>query len=175
MSASGKPDDADTGRGAGHAQYAGTTDGACAGSSHGAVRLPQASRLLRAAALVALCAWSLVAFVLLLCPQAQTTGEVSISTANLGHLLLFGGWTVLAGLAQLSAAAERINLRVLWIGMVLLGALTELLQALLPFDRTGSLFDVFLNAVGVSLGCAFLYRLQRRRGTENTTPRGRFA
>ena len=88
--------------------------------------------------------------------------ELSFTAAKLGHLVLFGGWTAIVGMTlMIWRGSERLNLKWLWIAAVTFGAVIEILQTALPFDREGSLLDVVINAVGVSAACLVLRKVQR--------------
>ncbi len=67
---------------------------------------------------------------------------------------MFGGWTGLLGLyLLLYKKYENPPFIALVLAGIFFGALIELLQHIMPFNRTGSLIDVMYN----SLGCITAY------------------
>ena len=113
--------------------------------------------------LLMLFVWSLATLVVTLLPGGGIGTELPFAAAKLGHVLLFGGWALLAGLSVAALRGiQRLNLRLLWIAAFGFGAAIELAQTLLPVNREGSLRDIVINAVGVSAACLILRRLRRR-------------
>lgn len=112
--------------------------------------------------LLMLLLWSLATVLLTLLPGESIQPQVSRAIAKLGHVVLFGGWALLAGLSVVALRGmQRLNLRLLWIAAVTFGAIIEILQTALPFSREGSLLDVVINAVGVSAACLVLRRIRK--------------
>ena len=112
--------------------------------------------------LLMLLLWSLATVLLTLLPGESIQPQVSRAIAKLGHVVLFGGWALLAGLSVVALRGmQRLNLRLLWIAAVTFGAIIEILQTALPFSREGSLLDVVINAVGVSAACLVLRKVQK--------------
>lgn len=76
------------------------------------------------------------------------------SFSNLGHFGMFGGWTGLTGLFFL-IFRNNLNPPLLTLTFfgILFGAGIEILQHIMPFNRTGSVVDIFYN----SLGCFTAY------------------
>lgn len=126
--------------------------------------------------LLMLLLWSLATVLLTLLPGESIQPQVSRAIAKLGHVVLFGGWALLAGLSVVALRGmQRLNLRLLWIAAFGFGAAIELAQELLPYGREGSLLDVLINAVGVSAACLVLNSLRRRcskRGARSSTDGG---
>jgi len=136
-------------------------------------------RMRRSAAIVSLLmllVWSLATLLVTLLPGRAIGPEVPNVVAKLGHLVLFGGWALLAGTSIAALRGiQRLNLRLLWVAAVGFGAAIELAQELLPYGREGSLLDVLINAVGVSAACLVLNSLRRRcskRGARSSTDGG---
>jgi hypothetical protein len=84
--------------------------------------------------------------------QSLLTADTSFLVAKCLH---GGGYAFLTVLAATLPVSRRWR----W-GLVaflaLHGAATETLQAVLPFNRTGRIFDVMIDWVGVSLGLLVL-------------------
>ncbi|MDX9751161.1 MAG: VanZ family protein [Flavobacteriales bacterium] len=100
--------------------------------------------------------WATAVLVLLLAPP---TGEAPAWLAfphadKLVHAALFG---VLAALVLRALRTHRAK-AVAWGLTVLYGALTELLQHLLPVDRTGDPLDLLADAAGAALALIVVRR-----------------
>lgn len=116
-----------------------------------------------AASLLVLLLWSVITVLLTLIPERRIEPELSFAAAKLGHLVLFGGWTLIVGITVAAwRGLPKLSLPLLWVVAVSFGAAIELLQTVLPFDRSGSPLDVVINAVGVTGACIVLRRLQKR-------------
>ncbi len=71
------------------------------------------------------------------------------SFSKLGHFGMFGGWTGLVGLYYL-IVKNNLNPPLLAITLsgIMFGAGIEILQHIMPFNRTGSMVDIFYNSLG---------------------------
>ncbi|TVQ34861.1 MAG: hypothetical protein EA384_17000 [Spirochaetaceae bacterium] len=110
-----------------------------------------------------LMAWTAVILVLTMAPLEEVRGEISFSITKLGHTVLFFVWTVLAGLYVMLFRGNRsVRLLPLLIAGTLFGAAIELLQLVLPFNRSARLLDVAMNAIGAAAACGVLHWLRRQ-------------
>ena len=116
--------------------------------------------------------WTGVTLYLTLMPGGVIQPRMPLVIAKLGHVVLFGGWAIIAGITvAVWHGASRLNLFVLWIAAVTFGAAVELLQTFVAVEREGSLRDVAINAIGVTAACLIL-RYRRRRSAETPRQRG---
>lgn len=127
----------------------------------GIVRHP----LLRVAAALG---WTALACLLMLLPGKGTVAEDTSnffggtdSTDALGHVLLFGGLTVLWYAALSCWLAPAPALRVALVLGAAFGLLLEVGQGFVP-ERGISLLDFTANALGVLVGAALVIVLSRR-------------
>lgn len=110
--------------------------------------------LLRTAIPPALVVWTLLMLALTLLPSGSLPEARVFSYDKIGHFLLFGGWTFILGLYFIIYRQETdTNLIFLLLAGILLGGLIEILQYILPANRTASWGDVMAN----SLGCITAY------------------
>lgn len=122
-----------------------------------------------AASLLFLLLWSVITVLLTLMPERRIGPELSFAAAKLGHVVLFGGWTFIVGVTVAAwRGLPKLCVPLLWVAAVCFGAAIELLQTVLPFDRSGSLLDVIINAVGVTAACIVLRRLQKHHAGAET-------
>ena len=111
-----------------------------------------------------LAGWTLAMLLLTLMPMAEVRGELPFIVTKLGHSVLFFGWTVLAGLYLMVFRRKwTIGLLPLFVAATLFGAGIEVAQQLLPFNRTGRVLDVIMNAIGAAGGCWALARFRASR------------
>jgi VanZ family protein len=97
----------------------------------------------------------LLSLVVLFSPASGVpTGiEINDKVVHATLFLLLAATGVLAGLP----------LRALAIGLALYAGVSEVLQAVLPIDRDGSVYDALADLVGVAAGLALGARLLRRQ------------
>ncbi|AXJ00031.1 VanZ like family protein [Cyclonatronum proteinivorum] len=94
-------------------------------------------------------------------------GDMLVTAARwgdpkLGHIILFGGWTFLFGLTMIVFFKRPFfPLYAMLIIGILFGATVEMMQALMPYGRTGSLADIGYNTIGVSLAGLLLWLYRR--------------
>lgn len=89
---------------------------------------------------------------------ADFIGDQKIwSYDKLGHLLLFGAWTYLFGLYQLTSNSSSLHLFTIFLVGVGFGIAVEGLQHILPINRTADFFDVAFDSLGSFLAVLFLY------------------
>lgn len=81
---------------------------------------------------------------------------------KLGHLALFGGWTFLVGYYRYLLNPETINLFIIFFIGVFFGVAIELLQYMMPLNRTADLFDIAYNTLGCFIAILGLYKLTER-------------
>ena len=108
--------------------------------------------------------WTLGMLLLTLMPMEEVRAELPFGITKLGHTVLFFGWTALAGIYLMVFRRKwTIRLIPLFVTATLLGGGIELAQHLLPFNRTGSLLDVVMNAIGAATACWALARFRHNR------------
>lgn len=102
---------------------------------------------------------TLVMLVLTLIP-AGTLGSSAIWTYDkLGHLLMFGVWTFLLGAYLYISNSYTLKLFTIFFIGVAFGIMIEVLQYLLPFERSAELFDITFDSLGTLLGVISLKAL----------------
>ena len=106
--------------------------------------------------------WGLIVLILMLIPgsyipRVQTFADW-LKWDKIVHLILFGvfGFVLLWGFYKSHFLSKSIYLLVFLI-LVLFGALTEFLQHALDLGRNGNIYDFFVNLLGSGLGCLFFY------------------
>lgn len=67
---------------------------------------------------------------------------------KLGHILLFGSWTFLLGLYRMMQNSRQNSVWPIFLAGLVFGGAIELLQYLLPFNRTAELLDLACDSVG---------------------------
>lgn len=89
-----------------------------------------------------------------------------LSADKIIHLVLFAGqsFLLLKGLAkQYPEKSGRYKLEVVLLLSVILAALTEVLQWLLPIKRDGNFFDGLANIVGITIGLTAYLLVVRKK------------
>lgn len=85
-------------------------------------------------------------------------GEQQIwSYDKMGHLAMFGAWTYLFGLYWLMSDTPSLHLFTIFLVGVGFGVTVEVLQYLLPVNRTADLFDIAFDALGSFLAIILLW------------------
>ncbi len=93
-----------------------------------------------------------LALYLTLFPGDLLTSAARLGNPKVGHVILFGGWTLLFGLTiMLYFEKKSISILLIVISGIVFGAIVELMQFMMPFDRSGSLYDVGLNTIGAGI------------------------
>jgi len=101
--------------------------------------------------------WMIIVLYFTIAPPAMIQSASSFIHPALGHVILFGGWTLLLGFTLLiNLKRHRFSLFILWISGIGFGAIIELLQYLLPFERSGSFLDIGLNTIGCTIAVLVL-------------------
>ena len=109
-------------------------------------------------------AWTVAILALTLSPRESFAGQAPFAVAKIAHVVVFGGWTFLLGLYVTEyRRRQRLPIVPLFLAGVTFGAVVELGQFLLPFDRSGSLVDVAINAAGITGALLMLKWMQYRR------------
>lgn len=96
--------------------------------------------------------WMIIVIYLTIAPPSMLKTASTVIHPGLGHVILFGGWTLLLGFTLLINLEKKdLSLFVLWISGILFGAFIELMQYIMPFGRSGSLVDIGLNTIGCTI------------------------
>ncbi len=105
--------------------------------------------------------WTILMLALTLLPS-NTLPDVKIfSYDKIGHFGMFGGWTFFLGLYMIVYKQKaHINLILLMMTGILFGVLIEVLQYLLPSNRTASLGDVIANSLGCLTAALLLHPIK---------------
>ncbi len=108
--------------------------------------------------------WMVLLMYLTIAPPSMIKAASSFINPGLGHVILFGGWTVLLGFTLIINLKKiDVSLLLLWVAGVGFGAIIEILQLVLPYGRQGSVTDVLLNAVGCTIAVLILSFYRRLR------------
>jgi VanZ family protein len=109
--------------------------------------------------------WMLLAVYLTLAPPELLSSAAKAGSPELGHVILFGGWTLLFGSLILANTRRKISIFTIVLTGIIFGACIEVLQIFMPFSRTGSWADIGFNTVGaVSAGCfIYIYKYKLRK------------
>jgi len=106
--------------------------------------------------------WTIIILYLTMTPS-ESLGDYKIFKYDkLGHAAIFGGWTFLLGMTQL-VYRNKISAALWPIALtgVLFGGFIELMQYLLPFDRSASWDDIIANIVGCVLALIVLLYIKK--------------
>lgn len=76
---------------------------------------------------------------------------------KVGHMVLFGSWTYLYGLYRYFRYPDRPSLFTIFLVGIFFGTVIELMQFVLPFDRSPELFDIAFDALGAFLAVLVLH------------------
>ncbi len=107
--------------------------------------------------------WMVLAMYLTLFPAEFITTAAKLGNPKLGHVILFGGWTFLFGITMMIYFEKpRISLFLVVLAGIVFGGFVELLQYLMPYDRTGSPADVGFNTIGAVAAGAALFFLRKK-------------
>lgn len=101
---------------------------------------------------------TLSAILLTLIPSDHLAPAFIWSFDKLGHILLFGFWTFLLGLHRYFENPDSPNLGSVFLTGVLFGGLIEVLQYILPVNRSAELLDWGCDIIG-ALGAILILRL----------------
>jgi len=75
---------------------------------------------------------------------------------KLGHMLMFGAWTFLLGIIQLVSNKKPLPLVTIFIAGSLFGITVEILQEVLPVDRSMDPYDALADITGCLIAVLFL-------------------
>lgn len=81
---------------------------------------------------------------------------------KLGHLAIFGSWTFLVGYYRYLRKPDRLNLTAIFLGGLFFGIAIEILQYLMPLNRTADIADVLFDALGCLIGVSILFKISGR-------------
>lgn len=102
---------------------------------------------------------TLVTIGLTLMPADQILPARVWSYDKLGHLFMFGGWTLAVGYYRYITSPSTINLFSIFLIGILFGVLVEGLQYLLPIHRQADFFDIAYDALGCFIAVIMLYKI----------------
>lgn len=91
-----------------------------------------------------------------LSPADLVGGKQLGSYDKVGHMVLFGSWTFLYGIYRYVSQPDKPSLFTIFLVGVLFGISVEVLQYLLPFDRSAELFDIAFDAIGAFIAILVL-------------------
>lgn len=107
--------------------------------------------------------WMLLATYFTLVPVDLLSSAAKVGNPNLGHVVLFGGWTLLLGLLLITYYKRRnVSVVLIVLAGIFFGALIEVLQILMPFSRTGEMGDIGFNTIGAVLAGVVLFAYKKR-------------
>jgi VanZ family protein len=96
----------------------------------------------------ALALLTIITLLLTLLPSEQLIDARVFRYDKLGHMLMFGSWTFLLGLIQLVSNRKPLPLFTIFIAGSLFGITVEILQEVLPVDRSMDPYDALADIVG---------------------------
>lgn len=106
--------------------------------------------------------WTLIILYLTMFPSDKIIEVKIFRYDKIGHFLIFGGWTFLLGLLQLIYFNKiQRPLYPIVVAGVGFGALIEVGQYLLPYERYSSWGDIYANTLGCLLALFVLVLIQR--------------
>ena len=116
--------------------------------------------------------WMGLALYLTLSPGDLLTSAAKMGNPKVGHVILFGGWTLLFGLTLIVYfGRSSVSILLIVVAGIVFGAIVEVLQSLMPFDRQGSLSDVGLNTIGAVIAGLMLLFLKVRYINPDYSPK----
>lgn len=101
---------------------------------------------------------TIVTLTLTLIPLNKYVPSTIWSYDKIGHLVIFGTWTYLLGLYQLIKNPGNFSMFTIFIIGVSFGITIEILQYLLPLNRSAELFDIAFDSLGSFLAVVLLYK-----------------
>ncbi len=105
--------------------------------------------------------WTITMLALTLLPGDAIPSVSLFSYDKVGHFGMFGGWTFFLGLYIIVYRENvEINLYLLAMAGILFGASIEVLQYLLPTNRTASWGDIVANTLGCITAILVLHPLK---------------
>ncbi|MCH8558344.1 MAG: VanZ family protein [Balneolia bacterium] len=107
--------------------------------------------------------WMGLALYLTLFPGDLLTSAARLGNPKVGHVILFGGWTLLFGLTvMIYFGRSTVSIFLIVLAGILFGAVVEVMQFMMPFDRQGSVTDVGLNTIGAVIAGLMLLLFKAR-------------
>lgn len=112
--------------------------------------------------------WTLITIYLTTFPSERIVDVSVFKYDKLGHFLIFGGWTFLIGLIQL-VYRKQIDkpLYPIPIAGFIFGAVIEIVQFILPYERYASWGDVIANTLGCLLAYFMLLYIRKQLRSTN--------
>jgi len=106
--------------------------------------------------------WTLLIVYLTIVPSEQLIDVKMFKYDKVGHFLIFGGWTFLAGLIQIIYLGNlKRALYPIPLAGIIFGAIIEAMQYVLPFRRHASFEDIIANTLGCLLAFAVLVLIRK--------------
>ncbi|MCW9707872.1 VanZ family protein [Fodinibius salsisoli] len=103
---------------------------------------------------------TLITFALTLVPAEMLSQNKIWSYDKVGHLLLFGSWTLLLGLYHNISQENNTNFWIIFLLGLGFGVLIEFLQYSLPsINRHADIYDVLFDAIGCLLAIVVLKKV----------------
>jgi hypothetical protein len=99
---------------------------------------------------------TVITLLLTLLPSDQLMDTRVFRYDKFGHMLMFGTWTFLLGLIQLVSNKKPLPLFTIFIAGSLFGITVELLQEVLPVDRSMDPYDALADITGCLIAVLFL-------------------
>lgn len=107
--------------------------------------------------------WMAFATYLTLVPPDLLNSASKLGNPKLGHVVLFGGWTLLFGLLLITYyKRQNISVWLIVLAGIVFGACIEALQYLMPFSRTGTLADIGFNTIGAMAAGSILFLYKKK-------------
>ncbi len=101
---------------------------------------------------------TLIMLILMLIPSDMLGTSQLWSYDKIGHFLLFGSWTYTLGLYRFVKLERRPNMPVVFTAGVLFGLFIELLQHLLPVNRSADPYDLLFDTLGCLIAVILLIK-----------------
>lgn len=95
---------------------------------------------------------TLLMLLLTLLPFNVLGSSPIFSYDKFGHLILFASWTFLLGLYLYTSNSFQLNLFTIFFTGVSFGVIIEVLQYMLPYQRSADLFDIAFDSIGCLIG-----------------------
>jgi len=109
-------------------------------------------------------AFTILTLLLTLMPSEKLFESRLWSFDKIGHALLFGSWTFLLGLYLLFATKRELPLIAIFLIGAFFGISIEILQELLPINRSGDPFDALADIAGCTAAVILLKLLTLKPG-----------
>lgn len=105
---------------------------------------------------------TLVTLLLTLLPPRHISSRPLFQYDKLGHFLMFFGWTFMLGFSLMIRKKKLAPLFGIFLAGTLFGISIEIVQGLLPYGRTASVWDAVADAAGSFTAVMLLWAIQSR-------------